>query len=87
MRPIARLTDKCNHGVQVVGQIIEASTDVLIGGLGVARVGDKVSGHGNHPPNVIVDGDPSVLINGRPMAVLGSKTSCGAIISTGYTLV
>jgi uncharacterized Zn-binding protein involved in type VI secretion len=75
--PVIRLGDKTSHG----GTVLEASSFTSSGGIGVARVGDKVScplpGHGTCP---IVSGDPTMIVDGQPVARHGDKTSCGATL-------
>ena len=75
--PVIRLGDKTSHG----GSVLEASAVTDSGGIGVARVGDKVScplpGHGTCP---IVSGDASWIVDGKPVARHGDKTSCGAVL-------
>ncbi|MEO7496731.1 MAG: PAAR domain-containing protein [Massilia sp.] len=75
--PVIRLGDKTSHG----GAVIEASTHTTSGGIGVARMGDKVScplpGHGSNP---IVSGDASLIVDGKPVARQGDKSSCGAAL-------
>ncbi|MGZ0784551.1 PAAR domain-containing protein [Pseudomonas saponiphila] len=58
--------------------IVTASSNVIINGMGAARVGD-VCGCGA----VITTGFPSVLVNGRPLAHVGSLTSHGGSIVSG----
>ena len=58
--------------------IVTASSNVIINGMGAARVGD-VCGCGA----VITTGFPSVLVNGRPLAHVGSLTSHGGTIVSG----
>ncbi|MDR6398446.1 PAAR domain-containing protein [Herbaspirillum seropedicae] len=77
---IIRLGDPTSHG----GRVITASTTHLIGGLGVARVGDKVMcplpGHG---VNAIIEGAPSFQIDGRSVALHGQRAACGCtLVST-----
>lgn len=52
--------------------------------LPVARVGDK---HvcPIHGPNVIVSGGTG-KVDGRPVARLGDKTACGALITTASSM-
>lgn len=75
--PVIRLGDKTSHG----GSVLEASAVTDSGGIGIARVGDKVScprpGHGTCP---IVSGDASWIVDGQPVARQGDKTSCGAVL-------
>ncbi|MBW3511533.1 MULTISPECIES: PAAR domain-containing protein [Janthinobacterium] len=75
--PVIRLGDKTSHG----GTVLEASAVSDSGGIGMARVGDKVAcplpGHGVCP---IVSGDSSLIVDGKPVARHGDKTSCGALL-------
>lgn len=76
--PAARLGDPHSHG----GTIVEASGNVLLNGLGVARVGDHVVCplHGLQP---IVSGSSTYRVNNRWVARVGSAVACGAVISGG----
>jgi uncharacterized Zn-binding protein involved in type VI secretion len=49
----------------------------------VARMGDK---HicPLHGPNIIIEGG-SAIVDGRPIARVGDKTACGAMITIGST--
>ena len=81
--PIIRIGDPTSHG----GKVISASTTHLIGGLGIARVGDKItcpiSGHGI---NVIVEGIATYLIGGRMVALHDHRCACGcSLISSLLT--
>ena len=73
-RAIVRLGDKTTHG----GVVITASPVHTLRGIGIARIGDKVScplpGHGT---NEIVEGCPNFSIGGRGVALHGHKTACG----------
>jgi uncharacterized Zn-binding protein involved in type VI secretion len=73
-RAIVRLGDKTTHG----GVVITASPIHTLRGIGIARMGDKVScplpGHGT---NEIVEGCPIFSIGGRSVALHGHKTACG----------
>ena len=75
--PIVRLGDATSHG----GKVISASTTHLIGGIGIARVGDEVtcpiSGHG---VNAIVEGAATYLIGGRMVALHGHRSACGCML-------
>lgn len=49
-------------------------------GVSIARVGDKTTGHGCHPPQTIVEGSSNVFLNGIPVARVGDRVSahtCG----------
>ena len=76
MRKVIRLGDSTSHG----GKVVEACGWFTVGGIPVARMGDKCTcskkGHNNC---VIVEGDPNWVIDGRPVALEGHKTSCGAV--------
>lgn len=75
--PIVRLGDSTSHG----GTIITASMTHTIGGIGIARVGDKLAcpipGHG---VNMIVEGAPTYLIGGRMVALHGHRGACGCTL-------
>lgn len=63
--------------------VIAGSTDVLVDGKPVARVGDPLAVHSKpkHPPHprTIASGSGTVLINGLPAAVTGGAISCGGV--------
>lgn len=40
---------------------------------GVARLGDRCSGHGCWPPRPSIEGSPSVFVNGRPALRVGDR--------------
>lgn len=75
--PIVRLGDKTSHG----GAVLTASASHTIGGVGIARVGDKVSctmkGHGT---NEIIEGAATYTIGGRMVALHGHKCACGCTL-------
>ena len=73
--PVIVLGDKTSHN----GRVLEASTHSDSGGIGIARVGDKVSCpiHGN---GTIASGDMTMIVDGKPVARQGDKTSCGAAL-------
>lgn len=73
--PLIRLGDKTSHG----GAVLEASPHSDSGGIGIARMGDKVScpRHGN---GTIVSGDTTMIVDGKPAARHGDKTACGAVL-------
>lgn len=75
------LGDKTTHG----GQVISASSTMVVNGKKVALVGDKVScpikGHGM---TVILEGASDFISDGKPVAVNGSRCGCGCqLISSG----
>ena len=77
-KQVIRLGDKTSHG----GAVIEASAQhYKVGGIPVARVGDKCScpkkGHDNC---VIASGNPKFIVDGKPVAFDGDVTSCGAVL-------
>ena len=80
MRSVIRLGDSTDHG----GQVISASTTMIVKGKGVARVGDKVScpiiGHGI---TTIIEGDSKMNDQGKAVALDGHHAGCGcALISS-----
>jgi uncharacterized Zn-binding protein involved in type VI secretion len=78
MRNIIRLGDPTSHGGKVESV---SATHFTVGGLAVARVGDKCScpikGHDNC---TIAEGDPHHVIDGIAVAHDGHKTTCGATL-------
>lgn len=66
--------DKTTHG----GQVISASSTMVVNGKKVALVGDKVScpkeGHGI---NAIIEGSPEWTSNGKAVVVDGCHCECG----------
>lgn len=75
--PIVRLGDMTSHG----GTVTTASPTHSLGGIGIARMGDKIScpmpGHG---VNVIVEGAATYLVGGRMVALHGHKCACGCTL-------
>ena len=72
------------------GLVMTGAATVLATNLPVARVGDKITPHGNPKVcpmcratgiNIIITGCPSVLVEGQPMAVATSKCLCGHILT------
>lgn len=76
--PLIRLGDKTSHG----GTVVEASMVSDIGGIGIARVGDKVSCP-VHGSQTIVSGDMTLIVDGKPVARHGDEVSCGAKLIAG----
>jgi uncharacterized Zn-binding protein involved in type VI secretion len=79
MRNVIRLGDPTSHGGKVESV---SATHFTVGGIPVARVGDKCScpikGHDNC---TIAEGDPHHVIDGIAVAHDGHKTTCGATLS------
>jgi RHS repeat-associated protein len=69
----------------ITGKIATGSPNVFFEKMKVARVTDFVicSRHLTEPPPQILEGSETVLINGLPMARIGHKISCGAVVQTG----
>jgi uncharacterized Zn-binding protein involved in type VI secretion len=57
------------------------STDVMIGSMQAARVGDMATCTG--PPDTIVMGSATVMINSMPAARMGDFTAHGGTIVAG----
>lgn len=76
MRKIIRLNDTTSHGGKVVSV---TATHFTVGGIAVARVGDKTSCP-VHGQGSIVEGEARHTIGGVPVAYEGHKTSCGATL-------
>lgn len=62
------------------GQVVTASQFTDIDGKGVARVNDKATCPTHKGTFAIVDGDPTTIIDGQPVALHGSKLSCGCTV-------
>lgn len=77
MKGIIRLGDMTTHG----GQVISASTTIIVFNKGVARVGDMVAcpiqAHGINP---IIEGDAQFTDQGKRVAFHGHKTACGCTL-------
>lgn len=77
-RPFILVGDKTDHG----GTVVQGSGVSDVGGIAMARVGDKVTcprrGHGG--TTTIATGDPTCIIDGKPAARHGDKTACGATL-------
>jgi len=78
MRNVIRLGDPTSHGGKVESV---SATHFTVGGIPVARVGDKCScpikGHDNC---TIAEGDSHHVIDGIAVAHDGHKTTCGATL-------
>lgn len=79
MRKIIRLNDATSHGGKVVSV---AATHFTVGGVPVARVGDKTSCP-VHGEGSIVEGEARHTIGGVAVAYEGHQTSCGATLLPG----
>ena len=79
MAKIIRLNDATSHGGKVVSV---AATHFTVGGVPVARVGDKTSCP-VHGQGSIVEGEARHTIGGARVAYEGHRTSCGAILLPG----
>ena len=75
---LIRLGDKTSHN----GVVLEASQLSDTGGVGLARVGDKVSCP-RCGDNTIASGDATMVVDGKPVARHGDKTACGATLVAG----
>ncbi len=76
MRKVIRLNDSTNHGGTVTSV---AATHFTVGGIAVARVGDRLTCP-LHGDSTIIEGDPHHTINGVSVAYEGHRTSCGALL-------
>ncbi len=79
MRKIICLNDATSHGGKVVKV---AATHFTVGGVPVARVGDKTSCP-VHGQGSIVEGEARHTIGGVRVAYEGHRTSCGATLLPG----
>lgn len=68
-------------------QLITASENVYINGLGAGRVGDQYSSHSclEHPPHndYIASGSSTVFINGIPAGRIGDNVLIGGAVAQG----
>ena len=78
MRKIVRLNDPTSHGGKVASV---SATQFTIGGVAVARVGDKATCP-IHGDGTIIEGDPHHTIDGIRVAYEGHKVSCGATLQS-----
>jgi uncharacterized Zn-binding protein involved in type VI secretion len=79
---VARLDTGTSHGKS---KMITASKVVFGDDLGMCGVGDLVSPHRvgkrRHPPNPVVTGSSVTFLDGdRPLARVGDKLKCGAVL-------
>ena len=66
------------------GQVITASNETDIMGMGVARIGDKATCPKLHKGIFpIVDGDITILVDGQPVALHGCALACGCRVLSG----
>lgn len=65
------------------GPIKNGSTDVFIGGKGAARWVDEVECSKDPPMQIIVEGSETIFVNNLPLARVGHKLLCGAVIDEG----
>lgn len=81
---LVRLGDRTSHG----GEVITATSAIVIEGKAVARVGDLVRcpqvGHGVNP---IIEGSPVWISGGKAVAVDGCRTACGCELMTSLPQV
>ena len=77
-KPVARVGDSGSHG----GAIIDGSLNIRANGHPIALVGSTYNCP-VHGPNPIVTGAQSVFGNEFFVAHVGSKTACGAEITSG----
>jgi uncharacterized Zn-binding protein involved in type VI secretion len=90
-QPAARITDMhvCPMVTGTVphvgGPISMGSTDVLVGSLAQARMGDMAVCVG--PPDAIAMGSTTVMVNGIAAARLGDPTVHGGVVTMGLATV
>ncbi|WP_189572803.1 PAAR domain-containing protein [Marinobacter zhanjiangensis] len=77
--------DKTGKKDHVGGPVIAGSSNVMVGALPAARVGDKLACRG--PADTIARGSSSVSINGQAAARVGDKTAHGGTIVVGNPMV
>ena len=62
------------------GRVVTGSSQTVIDGSPVARLGDKATCASHKGTFPIVDGDPTTIIDGQPVALHGSKLACGCSV-------
>jgi uncharacterized Zn-binding protein involved in type VI secretion len=74
--------DSSSHG----GHVTTGSGNMLLQGIGIARVGDMhscpIAGHGI---TAIVSSPTTATANGEVIAVTGAVAGCGAVISGSHS--
>ena len=89
------------HGCDAVTTVLGGSPDVLIGQVGVLRVGDPLAVHTinnpafppipppciDHPGQVVNTGSATVIVNKRGIARVGDSVDIGGAITAGITNV
>ncbi len=87
-KPATVLGDSCSgHGCWPPRPNNEASSDVMVNGIGPHREGDGYQEHccpdkRCHDGN-LSKGSSSVNINGQPAARIGDPVSCGSVVAEG----
>jgi uncharacterized Zn-binding protein involved in type VI secretion len=69
----------------VGGAIVSGVSNVLIGKMPAAAVGDSCICVG--PQDTIVQGSSSVFINKKPAARMGDSTTHGGVVASGFSTV
>lgn len=77
MKGIIRIGDKTTSG----GSVLTGSTNRKFHGIGVARVGDRVSCPA-HGETVVKEGHPTFNDQGIPIAFHGHRCACGCALIT-----
>ncbi len=76
--PFIVVGDRTSHG----GVVVQGSSESMIDGKPMVRVGDKATcpkrGHGG--VTVVVSGDSTCIVDGQLAARAGDKTACGATL-------
>ncbi|MYN20127.1 PAAR domain-containing protein [Rugamonas sp. FT107W] len=73
-RPVIRIGDHTSHG----GVVKTGSTEFIVDGKGVARLGDTVSCPLHPSETAINSGSETYITDGKPTARDGDTTACGA---------
>ena len=80
---IVVLNDTSSHG----GTVISASTNMMVNGKGIARIGDShscpITGHGITP--IVSSPNSTSTANGSVIAVTGAVVGCGAVLTGSQT--
>ena len=87
------------HGCDAVTTVLGGSPDVLIGNIGVLRVGDPLAVHTieqvppllppciDHPGQIVNTGSATVIVNGKGIARVGDLCDIAGAITAGVPTV
>ena len=73
------------HGDPCGGTILATATKTFVNGIPVARLGDRVTAHGDgpHANATLVQASTTVFAEGIQVCRVGDAASCGHVITSG----